>query len=537
MMTNNKRAVIYCRVSTREQVEEGNSLITQEKACREYAFKSGFDVADVFIEQGESAKTMQRTELKRLIDFCSVRKNNIQAVIAYKIDRVSRNMDDYSQIRILLKRCGVEIKSTSEFFESTPAGRFMENIIANVAQFDNDVRTERSINGMKEAVREGRYVWKGPYGYSNVKVAGKSTIGPDENAISVKKAFEEIAKNYSSIQIVRLNLLKSGYLYKNGKPLCRTQFYNLLQNEIYAGWITQFKERHRGLFEPIVSEELFEQVQRVLKYKGTKGIVKLKHHPDFPLRRFFWHPQYAKLTGCWARGRRKRYAYYFYKTKGLNFRKETTEELFMAFLDSYRLDSKHFRNFERLINENLTKQMSGKQKLREQLQRTVDELKKKQQSIVDKNLSGLISDTTLKGLLEEIERDLLNTNASLMSISDKNINFTAVFKNAKEYLNNPSKMWNRAPVNIKVLLQWFYFPEGIIFDGKVCRTTDICSIFKAKDLFFASTSTKAPFPNKNKNTPEIVISPHVPNEPYVDDLFWNKIGNELVYLNEITREE
>jgi site-specific DNA recombinase len=132
METNIKRAVIYCRVSTKEQVEEGNSLVTQERNCRDYAIKYGYEVAYVFIELGESAKTADRTEWQKLIGYCANKKNKIEAIIAYKIDRISRNTDDYSQIRILLKRYGVEIKSTSEYFENTPAGRFMENIIANV---------------------------------------------------------------------------------------------------------------------------------------------------------------------------------------------------------------------------------------------------------------------------------------------------------------------------------------------------------------------------------------------------------------------
>src|SRR5882724_11951022 len=164
-----RKAVIYCRVSTKEQVEEGNSLATQERNCREYASKHGYEIAQVFIEEGESAKTADRTELQKLLRFCSDKKQQIKAVIIYKIDRLSRNTDDYSQLRLLLKRYGVEIKSTSEYFENTPAGRFMENIIANVAQFDNDVRTERSVNGMKDAMREGRYVGIAPLGYENIK--------------------------------------------------------------------------------------------------------------------------------------------------------------------------------------------------------------------------------------------------------------------------------------------------------------------------------------------------------------------------------
>ncbi len=68
---NNKQAVIYCRVSTKEQAEEGNSLVTQERNCREYALKNGYDIAHVFIEQGESAKTADRTELQKLFIFYS----------------------------------------------------------------------------------------------------------------------------------------------------------------------------------------------------------------------------------------------------------------------------------------------------------------------------------------------------------------------------------------------------------------------------------------------------------------------------------
>lgn len=61
MNTNDKkRAVIYCRVSTKEQVEEGNSLVSQEKICRDYANKHNYEIVRVFIEQGESAKNADR---------------------------------------------------------------------------------------------------------------------------------------------------------------------------------------------------------------------------------------------------------------------------------------------------------------------------------------------------------------------------------------------------------------------------------------------------------------------------------------------
>src|SRR5665213_858524 len=142
----NKKAVIYCRVSTKEQVDEGNSLHSQEKLCREYCHKNGFEIAETFIDQGESAKTANRPELQHLLDYCTLKKNDIGAVVIYKLDRISRNTDDYSKIRLLLKKYGVEIKSITEYFDTTsPAGKFMENMIVNVGQFDNDVKIERCI--------------------------------------------------------------------------------------------------------------------------------------------------------------------------------------------------------------------------------------------------------------------------------------------------------------------------------------------------------------------------------------------------------
>lgn len=204
--------------------------------------------------------------------FCGSKKNNVQAVIAYKIDRISRSADDYSQIRMKLKQYGVEIKSTSEFFENSPAGRFMENIIANVAQFDNDVRTERCIGGMKEAAREGRYVWQASYGYVNRKVGGKSNIVPSEKAPLVRMAYEQVAQNRVPVEHIYRRLVSDGLVNKQDKPLALSHFYIMLRNEVYAGWINKFGERHRGTFEPLISDMVFEQVQRVLSMKkGPKG--------------------------------------------------------------------------------------------------------------------------------------------------------------------------------------------------------------------------------------------------------------------------
>jgi len=102
-------AIIYCRVSTLEQAESGYSLASQEKICVQYANKNGYKVLEVFIEKGESAKSIRRTELKRLLQFISNKKNAVRVIIVYKLDRLSRDLVDYTSLTRLFSELGIEI--------------------------------------------------------------------------------------------------------------------------------------------------------------------------------------------------------------------------------------------------------------------------------------------------------------------------------------------------------------------------------------------------------------------------------------------
>jgi site-specific DNA recombinase len=86
------RAIVYCRVSTKDQLRN-LSLATQEKACRDYCASNNYDVEKVFVEEGESAKTADRTELKRLLAYCRENKGRIHAVIVYSVSSLLKNTD------------------------------------------------------------------------------------------------------------------------------------------------------------------------------------------------------------------------------------------------------------------------------------------------------------------------------------------------------------------------------------------------------------------------------------------------------------
>ena len=517
---------MYCRVSGREQVEEGNSLVTQERICKEIIFNRDCILVESFIEKGKTAKHTDRPELKRLLKYCSDRKNGISAVFVYKIDRIARKKYDYDGLKILLKRYDVEIISCTEKFDNSPAGRFMESVIADVAQFDNDMRAERSVGGMKQATIEGRYVWMAPIGYDNIRINGKGSICQNDMAPIVRKAFEAIAQNTLAIDEVRKQMVKEGLVNKKGKLLNRGYFYRLLKNPVYAGWIIKFGERHKGLFDPIISEELFDQVQRVLKHRKRRNVQYLMENPDFPLRRFVYHPTGARLTGSWSRGNTKRYAYYRYKLCGFEFKKGLLEERYSSYISEFKLHEEHYKRFKELITENLIKATKDRQQVALRLKKQITDLKEKQNSLIQKNLSGVISDTILREQLESIEESLLNKHADLAKMPDQEMNIEKALGFASIYLKNPDEVWRKAKLPAKLQLQWFQFPKGITFDGEKFGTTEMRNIFTAKDFFLTHLSPKADLMHLSSNTPII------PNSKKIKE-FSELIGQEIIELGSI----
>lgn len=501
MNTINRRAVIYTRVSSREQVDEGNSLTTQERLCRDYASKNGFTVVELFEEQGESAKTALRSELQRMLDFCTKKKNGISTVLTYRLDRVARNTDDYSYIRLLLKRYGVEIKSITEYFENTPAGRFMENIIVNVSQFDNDVRAERTKSGMEEAVREGRFVFLAPLGYDNVRSGGKSNIAPNSLAPVIQKTFEEVARYNAPLEDIRAKMIKQGLTGRTGKPIAKSQFYRILRTETYTGWISKYGGRYRGTYEPIITEELFARVQQILRKRTRRNYIYLHENPDFPLRRFIMAENGEKLTGCWCSGRNKRYPYYRLKRRGFSVRREYLENLFLRHLARYAFDETKLATMKRYVREALVKETEDQTKQAETFTKQIRELKRRQQSVIDKNYSGIISDRMLGQQIEMLDGEIakVETMLSNLDLRDEG-DFSKMADKASEFLKNPSKWWLEAPFETKLRIQWFAFPKGLVFCGKKVRTGETAFLFKAKRAFSASLSQNGSFLNRSSNS-------------------------------------
>jgi len=145
---NVKQAVIYVRVSSREQAEGGYSIEAQLEACRRFAGDQGWIIEDEFTELGESGRTDNRPAFKAVMAMLD-EHGHITHLVVHKIDRLARNLADYAAIKARMKKLGIRLVSVSEGFEETPSGRLVEGIMATIAEFYSDNLGQEVRKGMQ----------------------------------------------------------------------------------------------------------------------------------------------------------------------------------------------------------------------------------------------------------------------------------------------------------------------------------------------------------------------------------------------------
>jgi DNA invertase Pin-like site-specific DNA recombinase len=300
-------AVIYIRVSTKEQTEN-LSLPTQLRACEEYCRREGLDVLARFKEEGESAKTADRTELQKLLTFCRTNKGKVSFVVVFNLTRFARDKYDHFALRSLLQSLGISLRSATEPIDDTSTGKLMEGVLAAFAQFDNDVRSDRTRAGMKAALEIGRWVFLAPLGYTNApRAMGRSLLLDSERAPIIRKAFEDYATGRFTKQQILDQVTVAGLRNRRGQPLSSQAIGMLLRNQLCAGVIDvpEYGVRdRRGDFEPIIIEDLFQRTQAVLSGRLPSTAPRLQAHPDFMLRNFVRCSSCNRsLTESWSKGR------------------------------------------------------------------------------------------------------------------------------------------------------------------------------------------------------------------------------------------
>lgn len=282
----NKTCYIYLRVSTDEQAKEGFSLENQRRACTEYAKGNGYQVVEVFLEDGKSARSTNRPEFQRLLE--AIEKRPVTAIIIYKIDRFARNVADFAVTKKLIEKRGLEFISITEG-NLSQSSNLIANIFAAIAEWESDENGKRTKDAMAQKYREKWWPTWAPNGYLNIdkkgRISGKSycpekqkmldalkrPLDPIEQdpikAPLVKEAFCLYATSeYSYLKLCDVMYRKGLTARTGNKIVSVSSMQTMISNSFYFGlmrWGKPIKTEQWGKHEPLINKALYDQCQYV----------------------------------------------------------------------------------------------------------------------------------------------------------------------------------------------------------------------------------------------------------------------------------
>jgi site-specific DNA recombinase len=460
------RAVIYCRVSTTEQAQN-LSLPTQEKACREYCQRQGYDVAEVFIDAGESAKTTNRPEFLRLLAACRKQRGRLHAVVVYSLTRFSRNTADHHAIVTLLRGLGIALRSVTEPIDDSPSGRLMEGILAAMAQFDNDVRSERVTAGMRAAMERGRWVFRAPIGYLRGRPGEASLVPDPERAPAVREAFELAARGVLGRPLMD-RLAELGLTTTAGRPLSNDAMHWMLRNPVYAGLVrADGWGRHRGDFEALVSEEIFARTQAQLSRPSRPARARVQHtyHPDFPLRRFVTCAVCERpMTGSSSKGRSKRYGFYHCKEGRCQaVPRERMEEAFLELLEQLRPNPGFWAVLKAAVLDTWRDAKKRAGDVHAGAQRRVSDLEAKIAKLEDAFIyRQALDDATYHARRDELREQIALARLEATEAAGDELDVEGMLAFAEHALHHAAALWTSAgSIEERIRVQWTFFPTGL----------------------------------------------------------------------------
>jgi site-specific DNA recombinase len=256
---NRTRVAIYIRVSTQEQAEEGYSIPMQTERLKKYCEAKGWVAVNVYADPGYSGSNITRPALSKMLS--DILSGNIDLVLVYKLDRLSRSQKDtlYLIEDVFLKN-SVDFVSMNENFDtSTPFGRAMIGILSVFAQLEREQIKERMAMGHIGRAKDG--YWHGgsgaPIGYDFID--GELVINEYE-AMQVREIFDLFLQGNTIHGIT--GIMRSKYSNKYSGWNNHATVGQIIRNNLYIGKIKYKGQEYQGRHKPIVSEEIFINAQR-----------------------------------------------------------------------------------------------------------------------------------------------------------------------------------------------------------------------------------------------------------------------------------
>ena len=483
--TNRNKAVIYSRVSTDEQAENGFSLQDQEARLTRHCVENNIEIIRHYKED-HSAKDFNRPEFKKFLSDLEDKTFKPDLFLTVRSDRFSRNLEATLAVTKSLNSKGIQVKFLEgmEYNPKIPETLIPYLIDVALPEIDNSKRSINTIRGLRQAQRLGRWVSTAPKGYSLIN---KSLI-PNDDASFIVEAFTEVAKGIEPTEHTRLKLRKKGF------KGCKNGFYHILRNLVYVGkirikaWQDEAEEIVVGLHDPIIDQELFDRVQEVFESRTKRNFKPNKINDNLPLRGFLKCPDCGhKLTGSTSK---KKYHYYHCQAKyscGYRISAEIANSKMLDFMKNLEVSQEIVELYLEIMKDIFKSSEEDRLKELNKLDIEINKLKDRIEKAEDDFLDRILDQSSYERIIKRTSnaRDELILRRTQIAMVESA--FMKYYRYGLYLISNLSRMYSDSTTLAKRKILSSIFPELILFDGEKYRTPSKNPAFgifslKIKDL-------------------------------------------------------
>jgi site-specific DNA recombinase len=471
-----ENAIIYVRVSTDEQAEKKHNLETQQSKSEEHCAREGWRVVKIFVDAGASGRTTEgRPKFKEMMQYVRKNRGKVSRLVFADLSRLARNISDQSATLAMLRELGVIPISCDENIDDSAAGKLTTNLLGVVHQFSSDSLSERVKYRMKAGAQAGRWLYVAPIGYLNAQSEHNEPVlkVDEQRAQLIRKAFELVATRSYTLEEVLRRITVLGLTTRKNRTVTKQTLSRMLRNEIYAGWIIGSNVKVKGLHTPLISQELFDDVQRALK--GEEGAARPIEHKklneDFPLKGFVLCAGCGKkLTAGWVRGRKDRYArYWCWNTKcatKVGASRDEVEGAFVQILGMMQPTEAYVRELPRVVKEYWAHRLERVTTERRTLSNRMSEIKTLNQKILLQKVNDEISAEDFAVLKENVTQQKAEVEAQLNALDAEVATVGQLLQETQEKIVNLHQAWQTGTVQQRQELAFALYSEGLYWSAE-----------------------------------------------------------------------
>ena len=479
--------LVYARVSSKRQENEGSGLKSQEGRCIKELEYIKVPYRETFRDSySGGGDFMNRPAMRDLLNYIDKNPHKKYVVIFDDLKRFARDTEFHFKLRTTFKVRGVLLKCLNYNFDDSPEGVFTETIFAAQGQLEREQNKRQVIQKMKARLEAGYFCFNSIKGYKMIKdpLHGKIAVPYEPEAKFLKEAMEGFATG----RFVRV-IDASKYLVEQGfwkqKPERYTEKLTLIfKDPFYAGDIIYPRwdvERRTGHHKPIISLETYNLIQKRLDKKNFNKRIRIDISNDFCFRGLIVCDECGShLTGVNANGRSKKYPLYYCQNQECelyrkSFRKEDIEDDFQKLLVKQKLkdDVTKFLDvtFERIWNDEI-KDFNNGIKIKEKSKLELREkIKGLTEIVIDKNKSFALREACEKQV-DEFSLILKKMEQSEPENIDLDTPYRTALDKATLFLKSPYEYWVNVDVLEKQRMFFFIFDEKLPYSENMGYRTD-----------------------------------------------------------------